>query len=198
MPTPFPTILTNRLKKLPLLAPGSFRRSALYRFKGMKPKVKRCRKAIILAETSFQTRLGALNISFQYLYRDASNYKQHGEAVFTNRTCLPLTDIEAQIRACLKDGKYFIARQVNLEERFFDALYDDDHPWHEYERIEATTLAPFDPDNWSQRQHRRDITEFIADLEQAHKAGWDEMYVRVDVKNLLERQKADLRRKLEN
>ena len=198
MPTPFPTILTKRLKKLPMLAPGSFNRSALYRTKGMKSKVKRHSRTIILAETSFQTRLGTLNISFQYLYRDASNYKQRGEAVFTNRTCLSLTDIEAQIRACLKDGKYFIARQINIEERFFDALYDDDHPWHEYERIEATTLAPFDPDNWSQHQHRRDITEFIADLEQAHKAGWDEMYVRVDVKNLLERQKADLRRKLEN
>ena len=198
MPFQFPTSFRTIQKTHSLLAPDSFRRSVLYRFKGIKPKVKRCRKAIVLAEASFQTRLGTLNISFQYLYRDASNYKQHGEAVFTNRTCLSLTDIEVQIRACLKDGKYFIARQVNLEERFFDALYDDDHPWHEYERIEATTLAPFDPDNWFQHQHRRDITEFISDLEQAHKAGWDEMYVRVDVKNLLERQKADLRRKLEN
>lgn len=134
------------------------------------------------------------NVLFKYMYRDASNYKLHGETVFTNHTLLPLEEIEKQIRAYLSDGEYFIARQVNIEERFFDALYDDDHPWHEFERVEATTQGAFDPENWDQRQHRRDIAEFLADLEQAKRAGWDQMNVRPDVARLLEKQKAKLKR----
>ena len=137
------------------------------------------------------------NVLFRYMYRDASNYKLHGEAVFTNQTLLPLEEIEKQIRACLSDGEYFIARQINIEERFFDALYGDDHPWHEFVCVEATTLAAFDPENWNEHQHRRDIMEFLANLEQAKQAGWDEMNVRPDVAALLERQKAELKKRLD-
>ena len=53
------------------------------------------------------------NVSFQYLYRDASNYKLHGEAVFTNATGLSLEEVEKRIRIYLKDGEFFIARQVH-------------------------------------------------------------------------------------
>lgn len=134
------------------------------------------------------------NICFRYLYRDASNYKQHGEAVFTNHGRLPVKDIEKQIRAFLKDSENFIARQVNIEERFFDALYEDDHPWHEFSRVEVTTQTAFDPENGSEQKHKRDITEFIADLEKAHRAGWDEMQVRGDVARLMARQKDVLKR----
>ena len=142
------------------------------------------------AESVPQRMAQPTNILFRYLYRDASNYKQSGEAIFPNRTFLAQGEIEKQIRACLKDGEFFIARQVNLEERFFDALREDDHPWHSFERMEITTLAAFDPDNWSQKQHRRDITEFLADLERARRAGWDEMNVRADLQRLLEQKKA--------
>ncbi len=102
----------------------------------------------------FRTRLGACNVSFKYLYRDASNYKLHGEAVFTNHTFVPIDEIEKQIRSCLKDGEFFIARQVNIEERFFDVLHEeDDHPWHEFNLVEMTTEPAFDPENWN--QHNR-------------------------------------------
>ena len=43
----------------------------------------------------------------------------HGEAVFTNRTFMLIEEIEKQIRACLKDGEFFIAWQIKIEERFF-------------------------------------------------------------------------------
>lgn len=134
------------------------------------------------------------NICFCYLYRDASNYKQHGEAVFTNHGLLLIEEIEKQIRAFLKEGEYFIAQQVNIEERFFDALYEDDHPWHEFSRVEATTEPAFDPEYWNMHKHKRDIAEFIADLEKAHHAGWDEMQVRGDVARLMARQKDELKR----
>ncbi len=151
------------------------------------------RKKLSIAEnpkTLFSTRLGACNVSFKYLYRDASNYKLHGEAVFTNQTFMPIDEIEKQIRSCLKDGEFFIARQVNIEERFFDVLHeDDDHPWHEFNLVEITTEPAFDPENWNQHNRKRDITEFIAELEKAKRAGWDEMKVRADVAGMQGKQK---------
>ncbi len=148
---------------------------------------------------SFRTRLGPCNVSFKYLYRDASNYKLHGEAVFTNFTFLPIDEIEKQIRSCLKDGEFFIARQVNIEERFFDVLHeDDDHPWHEFNLVEITTEPAFDPENWIQHNRKRDITEFIAELEKAKRVGWDELKVRADVAGMQEKQKDKLKQALES
>lgn len=133
------------------------------------------------------------NVRFAYQYRDASNYKQHGEAIFTNENHLPLEEIEKQIRSFLKDGEFFIARQVHLDERFFDILYDDDHPWHEFVGVESTTDPAFDP----QSEHKRDITEFLSELESAHRIGWDEMNVREDLARQFEKQKHILKQKLE-
>jgi hypothetical protein len=132
------------------------------------------------------------NIRFAYMYRDASNYKQHGEAVFTNEKQLPVDEIEKNVRACLHDGEFFIARQVHLEERFFDALYDDDHPWHEFVRVEATDDPTFDPEP----EHKRDIAEFLVELENAHRAGWDEMNVREDLIQQIEKERRELKRRL--
>ena len=147
----------------------------------------------------FRTRLGPCNVSFKYLYRDASNYKLHGEAVFTNHTFMPIDEIEKQIRSCLKDGEFFIARQVNIEERFFDILHDDDdHPWHEFNLVEMTTEPAFDPENWNEHKHKRDITEFIAELEKAMRAGWDEVKVRADVASMQGNQKDKLKQTLES
>ena len=201
MQTPFPISTINRLKKFPLIASGSFRKVALYRFKGLQPKPRRLSRPLLVTEQEsvfLHRKANPTNLLFRYMYRDASNYKQHGETIFTNQTFLLPGEIEKQIRACLKDGEFFIARQVNVEERFFDTLHGDDHPWHTFERVEITTLASFDPENWAQKQHRRDILEFIVDLERAHKAGWDEMNVRADLAQLLESQKAELRQQLCN
>ena len=145
-----------------------------------------------------RTRLGSSNVAFHYLYRDASNYKLHGTAIFTNQTLLSIEEIENQIRSFLKDGEFFIARQVLIEERFFDALHeDDDHVWHEFVITEATTEPSFDPAHREQHFEDRDITAFIAGLENAHRAGWDEMNVRGDVAKMLEIQKGKLKNGLE-
>ncbi len=132
------------------------------------------------------------NLRLIYMYRDASNYKQHGEAIFSNEKQLSLQKIEKQIRACLNDGEYFIARQIHLEERFFDVLYDDDHPWHEFVRLEATDDLTFDPEP----EHKRDIAEFLEELENAYHAGWDEMNVREDLARQFAEQKRALKQRL--
>jgi hypothetical protein len=127
------------------------------------------------------------NIRFLYLYRDAGNYKQHGEAIFGNKDALPIGEIGKQIRSFLHDGEFFIARQVHIEERFFDAPNDDDHPWHEFVSVTLTIDPVFD---------RWDIAEFLADLEKASRAGWDEMNVRRDLAQKLAEQKRALKQKL--
>ena len=134
------------------------------------------------------------NIRFAYLYRDASNYKQHSEVIFSNEKQIRVDEIDKQIRSFLNDGEYFITRQVHVEERFFDALYDDDHPWHEFVRVEATDDPTFDPE----AEHKRDIFEFLRELENAYRAGWDEMDVREDLARQFAEQKRALKQRLES
>jgi len=130
------------------------------------------------------------NIRFAYLYRDASNYKQHGEVIFSNENQLLLDEVEKQIRLFLSDGLFFIARQVHVEERFFDVVSNDDHPWHEVVMLEATSDPTFDPIP----ERKRDIAEFLADLDKAHRAGWDEMNVREDINKQIEMERLELKR----
>ncbi|MCL4273168.1 MAG: hypothetical protein KJZ77_04795 [Anaerolineales bacterium] len=129
-------------------------------------------------------------IRFVYLYRDASNYKQHGEVIFPNEIPLTVEEVDKQIRSFLSDGLFFIARQVGVEERFFDVVNKDDHPWHEYVSVEATTDPTFDP----VPGQKRDIAQFLKELEQAHRAGWDEQQVREDLIQQIEKERQALKR----
>lgn len=134
------------------------------------------------------------NIRFAYMYRDASNYKLHGEVILSNEKQLAVEEIEKQIRSLLNEGEYFIARQVHLEERFFDVVNDDDHPWHEVVVVEATNDPTFDP----VPEHKRDIADFLADLEKAHRVGWNEMNVREDLAMQFTAQRLALQQRLES
>ncbi len=133
------------------------------------------------------------NIRFIYLYRDASNYKQHGEAILSNETQLAVEEIDQKIRSLLSDGLFFIARQVQLEERFFAIVNEDDHPWHEFVQVEATTDPTFDPIP----ETKRDITQFLKELEQVLHAGWDERQVRANLIQQIEKDRRELKRWLD-
>ena len=130
------------------------------------------------------------NIRFGYLYRDASNYKQHGEVILSNETLLAIEEIDQQIRSHLSDGSFFIARQVQLEERFFTVVNEDDHPWHEFVQVESTTDPIFDP----VPEIKRDIAQFLQELEQAHQTGWDETQVREDINQQIKKEREALKR----
>ena len=80
-----------------------------------------------------------MNTLLEYLYRDASNYKQHGSVVF--RGTISLKDI----RPLLIDGEYFIPSQAgipDLQHKFKDQGFEypteDDHAWHEILSMRAT------------------------------------------------------------
>ena len=130
------------------------------------------------------------NIRFVYMYRDASNYKQHGEVILPNETQRTVEEVDTQIRSLLSDGLFFIARQVQVEERFFAVVSEDDHPWHEYVSVEATTDPAFDPIP----ELQRDISNFLKELEQAHRSGWDETQVREDLIRQIEKERRELKR----
>jgi len=133
------------------------------------------------------------NIRFVYMYRDASNYKQHGEVILPNETQRTVEEVDTQIRCLLSDGLFFIAQQVHVEERFFDVVSEDDHPWHEYVSVEATTDPIFDP----VPEEKRDIAQFLKELDQAHRAGWDEKQVREDINQQIEKERQELKRWLD-
>ena len=130
------------------------------------------------------------NIRFVYMYRDASNYKQHGEVILPNETQRTVEEVDAQIRSLLSDGLFFIAQQVKIEERFFDVVSEDDHPWHEYVSVEATANPTFDP----VPEEKRDIAQFLKELDQAHDSGWDEARVRDDLIQQIEKERQELKR----
>jgi len=133
------------------------------------------------------------NVRFVYMYRDASNYKQHGEFILSNETLLTVEEVDKQIHSLLSDGLFFIARQVQVEERFFAVVSEDDHPWHEFVMVEATTDPTFDP----VPEEKRDITNFLKELEQAHRSGWDDKQVREDLIQQIEKERQELKRWLD-
>jgi hypothetical protein len=179
-----------------MLIPNSLRRKAPFRIERRRLNVgfQNGRMAI---EDSGVFGPGPINVSFHYMYRDASNYKQHSTVVFTNHTFLSIKDIEKQIHSCLHEGEYFIASQINIEERFFATLGEDDHPWHEFVKVETTAEGASDPANQEKHSCNRDIVDFIQDLEKAKRDGWNKMNVRPDMAQLLESEMLDLRQAFE-
>lgn len=81
---------------------------------------------------------------FEYLYRDASNYKAWGEILLSG---VPSSnDIEA-LRACLESKEYFVAEQVGIPV-IYKELWDlsggptsDDHALHEFVGLRPATEA---------------------------------------------------------
>lgn len=84
---------------------------------------------------------------FEYLYRDASNYKAHGRVWLAGTAA---ADDHARIAACLHEGLYFIPEQLNLpalQALLFphsDGVTDDDHSWHEFCALRCEVQPPPD------------------------------------------------------
>ena len=111
-----------------------------------------------------------MNVRFEYLYRDASNYLQRGSVVFAGPEQLDayLPELENRLRRVLIVGGTFSAHQIRLPELF---LYVgagpslDDHCLHEFFGLEATTDQPDD-------RFRRRFPEFLDEVERASQEGW--------------------------
>lgn len=79
---------------------------------------------------------------FEYLYRDASNYKAWGEILLSGA---PTEGEIAALRDCLESGEYFVAEQVGIP-ALYDQLWtlsggptEDDHALHEFVGVRVAT-----------------------------------------------------------
>lgn len=77
-----------------------------------------------------------MNTKVEYLYRDASNWKQFGECVVSGSVTLN------EIKQFLHDGKFFIPAELGLKNLFPVPFGNDDHVWHEICFVEPTNEPP--------------------------------------------------------
>jgi len=83
------------------------------------------------------------NLKFEYLYRDAANYKQFGCVVLNNPTKIDPELATKLIREHLIDGEFFLPEKIQvpfLEQ--FDYNPEIDHDWYEFEKFSLTEEEP--------------------------------------------------------
>src|SRR6266702_1260669 len=108
------------------------------------------------------------NIKFQYLYRDASNYKKWADVVFSNDEGLSIDAVMKAVRDGLSRDALFLAHQVRLPEVFLFAEYHltpDDHCFHEFYSVEVTSDVPDDP-------YSRSVRQFVTEVATEARRGW--------------------------
>jgi len=79
---------------------------------------------------------------FEYLYRDAGNFKTHGALLLTGSE----PEADASVRECLEWADQFVAEQVGVPslcrahwESAGDGPSDLDHAYHEFVRLRPAT-----------------------------------------------------------
>jgi len=108
------------------------------------------------------------NIKFNYLYRDAGNYKKWADIVFSNPERLTIGAITKALGGSFLADGLFIAQQVRVPEVFLSAeggVTEDDHCFHEFDSVEVSSEIPTDA-------HHRSIREFVAEVNREGKLGW--------------------------
>lgn len=94
-----------------------------------------------------------MNIKLLYLYRDAGNYKQCGEEIYSNKNGLTVEYIRDFLRRHLIYGRWFYTSIWNLKD-LHHYPYDPeiDHDYHEFDDVEQTdeTVAKGDIDELMQ------------------------------------------------
>lgn len=82
-----------------------------------------------------------MNIKFNYLYRDAGNYKTYGSVIFLNTDGLAIEQIEHALQAKLIDNVFFDPKILDVPILSHSGFaYDStiDHSWNEFESLEQT------------------------------------------------------------
>jgi len=108
-------------------------------------------------------------IRFNYLYRDAGNYKAWGEIYFSNPDKLELKSIDKQLKRAFDQEVLFIAHQIGVPEVFLykeGGLNTNDHCFHEYDCVELVENVDFSLDS-------RSVKQFIQVVEKAAASGWN-------------------------
>ncbi|KEO71628.1 hypothetical protein [Anditalea andensis] len=80
-----------------------------------------------------------MNIRFNYLYRDAANYKQFGSVVVSPPEGSTLEELDLNLKKHLIQEEFFVPSNLgipNLQAFPYDPSVD--HEWHEYEELNWT------------------------------------------------------------
>lgn len=102
-----------------------------------------------------------MNIRFEYLYRDAGNFKNWGELVFSNPHNINVDIVTSTAENQLIEKSYFVASKASVPDLYFKEFNEQlDHGWHELHRFVISEETPNDPLG-------RNIEEFIKSLEYA-------------------------------
>ncbi len=101
------------------------------------------------------------NVRFEYLYRDAANFKNWGEIIFRSVSDIAIEELSKRVREALIDETYFVAKKARVPDLHFkEYKIDLDHGWHEYYAVSETPQNFNDP-------YRRPFETFICDLARA-------------------------------
>jgi hypothetical protein len=85
------------------------------------------------------------NIKFNYLYRDAGNYKKFGSIVFSNPDQIEINQVELEIRKKLFDTDFFIPKEWDIPTLHFEKWNEElDHFFHEFDSVEICNDKPND------------------------------------------------------
>lgn len=76
---------------------------------------------------------------FEYLYRDASNYKAHGRLWLEGALS---TEDRTRFLTLLEDNAFFIAEQVGIPALQVRQFGVDDHVWHEFAGFKPQAALP--------------------------------------------------------
>lgn len=99
------------------------------------------------------------NVKFEYLYRDAGNFKNWGDVIFSNKRRLPIENINNEITLYLIDGLYFNANELEIKDLHSNSIdIDLDHDWHEFHACKNT-------DEYLSDVKNRDISDIILKLQ---------------------------------
>lgn len=95
-----------------------------------------------MSKNSIQFKKFIDNYTFEYLYRDASNYKAFGAIILTGSIC---DNYAEKLRSLLECNQFFIAEQINiptLHSKLFEysnGPIEDDHGYHEFFQFRPST-----------------------------------------------------------
>lgn len=88
---------------------------------------------------------------FEYLYRDAGNYKAWGQVLLTGHVS---AEDERAFRSCLESSEFFVAEDVGVPslQRELWALSggptEDDHGWHEFHGFREAMIEDLEGEVW--------------------------------------------------
>lgn len=106
---------------------------------------------------------------FEYLYRDASNYKAWGSLLLKGQ--VTQADVDA-LGKCLEGGEFFIAEQVGVPPVYAElweisgGATEDDHVWHEFVGLRPATAEDMQEKPWGS------VSELLARFTSVRR--WDE------------------------